>query len=237
MKIEILYPELCCLYGDKGNTQYLRLCLPEAEFIETTLNDRPAFLDGDVDLCYLCSMSEQNQERILRRLMPYQQQIQALCAEGRCLFFFVGNALELLGTYIQREDGSRVDGLGVFNTYAVRQSPKRFNTLIQANLDGMTLLGYTSRFSHTYGITEEQALCHVQIGSGANPDTKLEGIRQGRVIATYLLGPVLIANPDLAKWLLGLLGVEGNPLPFEEDLRKAYSVKQEECQRPDLELE
>ena len=26
MKIEILYPELCTLYGDKGNMQYLKLC-------------------------------------------------------------------------------------------------------------------------------------------------------------------------------------------------------------------
>ncbi len=25
MKIEILYPELCTLYGDKGNMQYLKL--------------------------------------------------------------------------------------------------------------------------------------------------------------------------------------------------------------------
>ena len=42
MKIEILYSELCCLYGDKGNTLFLKQCLPEAEFIETTLNAKPA---------------------------------------------------------------------------------------------------------------------------------------------------------------------------------------------------
>ena len=61
MRIEILYSDLCCLYGDKGNTMFLRKCLPEAEFLQTGLNDRPAFLDGDVDLVYLCSMSEQSQ--------------------------------------------------------------------------------------------------------------------------------------------------------------------------------
>ena len=44
MKIEILYPELCTLYGDKGNMQYLKLCLPDAEFVETTLNAKPLFL-------------------------------------------------------------------------------------------------------------------------------------------------------------------------------------------------
>ena len=41
MKIEILYPELCTLYGDKGNMQYLKLCLPDAEFVcEASVFDR-----------------------------------------------------------------------------------------------------------------------------------------------------------------------------------------------------
>ena len=44
MKIEILYPDLCCLYGDKGNTKFLMQCLPDAEFIHTGLNEKPAFL-------------------------------------------------------------------------------------------------------------------------------------------------------------------------------------------------
>ena len=50
MNIEILYPELCTLYGDKGNMQYLKLCLPDAEFVETTLNAKPLFLTEDIDL-------------------------------------------------------------------------------------------------------------------------------------------------------------------------------------------
>mgnify|MGYP000777783609 CR=1 FL=1 len=28
MTIEFLYPELCNLYGDRGNMDYLRRCLP-----------------------------------------------------------------------------------------------------------------------------------------------------------------------------------------------------------------
>ena len=36
MTVEILYPELCNLYGDRGNMDYLKQCLP-AEFRETAL--------------------------------------------------------------------------------------------------------------------------------------------------------------------------------------------------------
>ena len=31
MKIEILFPEYCNLFGDYGNMMYLKACLPDAE--------------------------------------------------------------------------------------------------------------------------------------------------------------------------------------------------------------
>lgn len=237
MKIEILYPELCCLYGDKGNTKFLRQCLPQAEFIETGLNSKPIFLTEDVDLCCMYSMSEKSQELILSHLMQWKDEMNAACKTGRTLFLFLGNAMELLGRYIQREDGCKVDALGVFDTYTVRHAPSRFNTLIQASFENMTLLGYTSRFADTYGITEENALCRVEIGSGSDTKNKLEGIRSGRVIATYLLGPLLVANPDFSKWLLKALGAGEVALPYEDSLYLAYETRRKEFQRTDLELD
>ncbi len=53
MKIEILFPEFCNIYGDYGNIIYLKECLPEAEFIETSLNEEPKFITEDVDLVYM----------------------------------------------------------------------------------------------------------------------------------------------------------------------------------------
>lgn len=237
MKIEILYPELCCLYGDKGNTLFLQKCLPDAEFFYTQLNDEPRFLREDVDLCCMYSMSEKSQERILERLLQWTDQIRHACSDGNTLFLLLGNAMELFGQYIQREDGTRIEALGVFNTYSQRHAPKRFNSLIQADFENMTLLGYTSRFSHTYGITREMAMCQVQIGTGSAPDSPLEGIRQGQVIATYLLGPLLTANPDFTKWLLRQLRIDEPSLPFEEDLYESYERRRKEFQRPDLALD
>lgn len=237
MRIEILYPELCCLYGDKGNTKFLQQCLPEAEFIETGLNSKPAFLTEEVDLCCMYSMSEKSQELILDRLFQWKDEVVSACKEGKTLFLFLGNAMELLGQYIQREDGSKVDALGVFDTHTVRHAPNRFNTLIQASFQNMTLLGYTSRFADTFGITEDMALCQVSIGSGSDPKSKLEGILSGRVIATYLLGPLLVANPDFTKWLMAQLGVETPALPYEDALYLAYETKRKEFQRSDLELD
>ena len=95
MKIEILYPELCTLYGDKGNMQYLKLCLPDAEFVETTLNAKPLFLTEDIDLVYMCSMSEKSQEVILSRLLPLKEEIFRAFDAEKTVFFFVGNAVAI----------------------------------------------------------------------------------------------------------------------------------------------
>ena len=237
MRFEVLVPELCCLYGDKANMKYLQQCLPDAEFVTTGLCEKPAFLREEVALCYFGSMSEQSQERILERLMPWKDEILEAAQSGKTFFLLTGNALELFGKYIQREDGSKVEALGLFDIYAVRQSPKRFNSLVQAKFEGMTLLGYTSRFSHTHGIEEKQAFCRVEIGSGSCEGGILEGVRTDHLIGTYLLGPVLIANPDFTHWLLKKLGADMEKLPFEEAMRQAYDVKRKEFQRPDLELD
>ena len=53
MKIEILFPEFCNLFGDMSNMWYLRKCLPEAEFVETPFEAEPAFASEDVGLIYL----------------------------------------------------------------------------------------------------------------------------------------------------------------------------------------
>lgn len=237
MRIEVLYPQLCCLYGDKGNTLFLQKCLPDAEFIFTQLNDKPLFLSEDIDLVCMYSMSEQSQELILSRLMQYKDEIRDKIENSKTFFLFLGNAMELLGNYIEREDETRVDALGIFDIYSLRHAPRRFNTLIQAKFNDITLLSYTSRFAETFGITEDMAMAKVEIGTGSCPDTKLEGICTDNLIATYMLGPILVANPDFSKWLLKKLGVNEPVLPFEDALYESYEAKRKEFQRPDLALD
>ena len=69
MKIEILFPECCNLFGDYGNVLLLKACLPNAEFIETALYETPQFVKDPVDLVYLGSMSEHTQEKVIERLI------------------------------------------------------------------------------------------------------------------------------------------------------------------------
>lgn len=117
MKIEILFPEFCNLYGDMFNMKYLKKCLPEAEFIETALEEEPTFVKENVNLIYLGPMTEKTQEKVISKLLPYKERIIELIGKNT-VFLFTGNAVEVLGKYIENEDGTRIEGLGIFDVYA-----------------------------------------------------------------------------------------------------------------------
>lgn len=226
MKIEVLYPELCNLYGDRGNIDYLKKCV-KAKFVETTLADQPYFVDNDVDMIYLGSMTEKSQKRIIEKLKPYKDRIQELIDKD-VIFLLVGNSSEIFVNFIETEDNKKIEGLGLFDFYAKRIIPKRANALFLGTFAKKEIVGYVSRFSHTYGDNSQNYLFKVEKGLGMNPDTHLEGFRIHNVFATYLLGPLLVQNPYFTEYLLKLLGVKKPILAFKKEVMKAYQVRLEE---------
>ena len=224
MKIEVLYPEICCLFGDKANMRYFEMCLPEAEFIKTPVSEMPRFLTEDVDMVYFGSCSESNQERILSRLKDHKARIEELIEKG-VIFLMTGNAFEIMGNYIEKPDGEKIEALGIVDFYAKRTIPKRNNSLFIGKFGETEIVGYTSRFSHSYDIKEEDAFINVTKGYGSFIDAKTEGIRKNNLYGTYLLGPFLIQNPLFTKYLMGKLGIENPQLAFEDDIMKAYDVR------------
>ena len=90
MKIEVLFPEVCNLYGDLQNMNYLKKCLPEAEFINTSLGEEPAFVTGKIDFIYLGPMTEKTQEdlvvlqrNILSKVKNYVKKLSDLLFENK----------------------------------------------------------------------------------------------------------------------------------------------------------
>ena len=227
MKIEVLYPEICCLFGDKANMRYFEMCLPEAEFIKTPVSEMPRFLTEDVDMVYFGSCSESNQEKILSRLKDHKARIEELIEKG-VIFLMTGNAFEIMGNYIEKPDGEKIEALGIVDFYAKRTIPKRNNSLFIGKFGETEIVGYTSRFSHSYDIKEEDAFINVTKGYGSFIDAKTEGIRKNNLYGTYLLGPFLIQNPLFTKYIMGKLGVENPQLAFEKEIMKAYDVRVKE---------
>ena len=227
MKIEVLYPEICCLFGDKANMRYFEMCLPQAEFIKTPVSEMPRFLTEDVDMVYFGSCSESNQERLISRLKKHKARIEELVEKG-VIFLMTGNTFEIMGNYIEKPDGERIEALGIVDFYAKRTIPKRNNALFIGRFGETEIVGYTSRFSHSYDIKERDSFIKVTKGYGSFIDAKTEGIRKNNLYGTYLLGPFLIQNPLFTKSLMEKLGVENPQLAFEEEIMKAYDIRVKE---------
>lgn len=223
-KIEILFPEFCNLYGDISNMRYLKKCIPEANFIETAFDEEPTFIKENVDLIYLGPMTENMQEKVITKLMPYKERIEELI-EKDVIFLITGNAVEIFGKYIENENGSKIQGLDIFNVYAKRDMLHRHNSKFIGIYNDIEIVGFKSQFTFLYGNNESIYFAQVEKGIGINKQSNLEGIKKNNFIATYLLGPLLILNPLFTKKILEMLGMENPELVFEDDLMAAY------CQR------
>ena len=250
MKIEILYPEICNLYGDIANIRFLKESIPEAEIIGTPLQGRPRFLDEPVDLVYMGTTTENGQILALEQLRFLREQIAEHIEKGTN-FLITGNAMELFGERIE-EDGEEVArGLGIFPGIARRSSVNRFNSLFLGTFDPgkakdggepdaepIRIVGFKSQFGHTYGENGDKdldplALFTPERGPGMNRYAEGEGIRINNFFATYVIGPLLILNPPFTKWYIRhQLGYDIKELAFEAAAMDSYNCRVEEYSDP-----
>lgn len=228
--IEILFPEFCNLYGDISNIKYLQKCIPEANFIETSFNEEPTFVKNDVNLIYMGPMTEKMQEKVIEKLKPYKQRIEELI-EKNVLFLITGNALEIFGKYIENEDQTKIEALGIFNIYSKRNMMKRHNSNFIGKYEDIEIVGFKSQFTQSYGNNEQNYFAQVEKGIGLNPESLFEGLQKNNFIATYLIGPILILNPEFTKKVLEKMGVEEPKIAFEEDVKKTYEQRLKELKR------
>ena len=227
LKIEILFPEFCNLFADSQNMRYLKQCIPEATFIETSFNEEPKFVSEKINLIYLGAMTEKMQEKVIAKLKKYKSKIEELI-EQNTIFLFTGNSLEVMGEYIENEDGSRIEGLGIFKVYAKRDMLHRHNSFFIGDFEGIEIVGFKSQFTMMYGENEENYFSKAEKGIGINKDSKYEGIRKNNFLGTYLLGPILILNPEFTKKLLNKMGIEKPTLAFEKEVEEAYKQRLKE---------
>lgn len=233
IKIEVLYPEFANLFGDMMNIRYLEKCMPKAQIIHTGLTDVPAFAKDKVSMIYMGPMTEHQQEMVIEALTPYREQLKK-CIKNNTVFLLTGNAMETFGAYIENEDGSRINGLKLFPTYAKRNMFHRYNSLIMGEYQGITLVGFKAQFSHSYGNNSNCYFYKVLRGDGLHPGSQLEGIHKYNFFGTYTVGPFLVENPLFVKHLMELMGVENPVLAFEASIMEAYEKRLAEFKEPKL---
>ena len=231
MKVEILFSELGLYYGDYGNVAYLSKCLEKAEFIYTGNKEVPSFVNNKVDLVYLGSLSENKQLIAIERLLKYRDIIRKRIEEN-VIFIFTGNAMEILGKYIETENGEQTECLGLYDFCSKRNMNRRQNYLFLGKYDGFDIVGNKSQYSLCYG-NFDKPFIEVTKGMGNNEGCGYEGIHDHNLFATYLLGPFLILNPLFTEKIIRMISPE-NRLAYKEEILEAYNKRVEQMNNPKL---
>ncbi len=217
IKLEVLYPEYMNLYGDNGNIKYLQKLIPRLKIIHTHLNQTPAFTKEKIDILYLGPATEKQQATIAEKLYPYRAEIKKLIAD-QTLIIATGNACELFGKYIEKTDGNLITCLGLYNIYAERFDRLRYNDNVICPLRDFTVVGFKNQLSHLYGKDRHAIVAPVE-------KKHINFIIDKNLFATYLLGPVLVLNPNLTKTLLKNAKIPYQDPPFNELSLNAYQKR------------
>ena len=224
MKIEVLFPEICNLYGDLFNVELIKQSYPETEIINTSLKSEPLFLSEKPDMLYMGSMTERGQELVLDKLLPYKDRIVELI-DDNALMLLTGNAIELFGEYIETETHGQIKCLGILSAHAVRQMMNRYNSPYLGKFEDIDIVGFKSQFSHLYGDNSDCYLLNTVKGAGINPNVSTEGFRINNLFCTYLVGPVLLLNPVFAKYILKQMGINDPVLKYEQESYDSYHTR------------
>jgi CobQ-like glutamine amidotransferase family enzyme len=128
-------------------------------------------------------------------------------------------AVQVLGHWYETSAGERVDGVGMLDATTSPQDARTIGELAtRPLLTGLTehLTGFENHRGGTVLGPATSPLSAVVKGAGNRAGDGFDGAIQGSVVATYMHGPCLARNPELADLLLGKVVGELPPLALPE---------------------
>ncbi|MFF3228627.1 type 1 glutamine amidotransferase [Nocardia suismassiliense] len=226
VRIGLVLPDVMGTYGDGGNAlvlrQRLRLRGYDAEVVEITLADPvPDSLD-----IYTLGGAEDSAQRLATRHLQRYPGLQQAAAKGTPVLAICA-AIQVLGQWYETSTGERVDGVGMIDVTTAPQVKRAIGEVTTAPLlTGLSaaLTGFENHRGGTKLGGDATGLARVTRGVGNGVGDGLEGVVQGSVIGTYMHGPALARNPELADLLLaralGVAELAPLPMPEVEQLRR-----------------
>jgi lipid II isoglutaminyl synthase (glutamine-hydrolysing) len=201
-----LYPDHLNIYADRGNIAVLlsrcRWRGIEATVLPSGLREPVA----DADLLYVGGGQDRDQLLVAEDLQRKAGAVREAVEAGAVVLAVCGG-YQLLGHAYHGHGGERIPGISLVDLHTEAGRRRMIgNVALRCELDRgrpRTLVGFENHAGRTYLGAGVQPLGRVLHGYGNNGDDGAEGVRAGRVIGTYVHGPLLPKNPWLADWLIG----------------------------------
>jgi hypothetical protein len=220
------------IYADRGNIAVLqRRCAWRGIGFELARAGPGDEVDpGAHDLFYIGGGQDRDQALVARDLVETKREALAEAIARNAAMLAVCGGYQLLGGSYALPDGELLPGLGLVKAETVRVTGPRLigNVVIESDLGAgpQLIAGFENHGGRTYLGEGERALGRVVSGHGNNGRDGLEGVRRGRLIGTYLHGPLLPKNAWLADRLIewGIERQTGAPLelaPLDDELERA----------------
>lgn len=203
LRIAHLFPDLLNLYGDGGNIITLtKRCAwrgVPVEVMPVLFGERPSF--AEVDLVFIGGGSDREQKIVCDQLHGVGEELRSYVADDGVLLAVCGG-YQLLGhNYLMGNE--ELEGLGLVDLHTDRGAPRLIgNVMVQSALATHPIVGYENHGGRTHLGAGVEPLGRVLHGHGNNGVTGEEGCWYRNVIGTYIHGPLLPKNPELADWLL-----------------------------------
>lgn len=206
-----LYPDLMNTYGDRGNIIVLQ---KRAEWRRISVNVKQIFVNSSPyslvtsNLLFMGGAQDTQQEIVNRDLQGPKGRTLIERIEKGAPGLFICGAYQFLGKYYRTADNKKLSGLGIFPLYTENPG-EQFerligNILVESKIEGLTqpLLGFENHGGRTFLENKSLALGTIVNGHGNNAEDKTEGVVYKNSFGTYLHGPILPKNTQLADLLL-----------------------------------
>ena len=228
LSIVRLYHDLLGTYGDQGNAEVLvhrtRGRGLAVELVEVTPG-APVPASGNI---YLLGGGEDGPQAVALEMLRTSGNLNRAVDQGAAVLA-VCAGFQLIGTELPDAQGNTVVGVGLVDAVTtVDKRPRSVGELVVATRGD---LGVLTGFENHQGVTQlgegYAPLGDVVSGCGngmpSQTTSRPEGVRHGAVIGTYMHGPVLARNPQLADAIIE--SVVGPVLPFIDEYAENFAAE------------
>lgn len=201
VNVAVLHPHLSQAQGDLGNALALAHRARQHDLdADVVVGGRPSTSGPTIYL--LGGLSTQGQPELAALLRADEEFLDAVQAGAPVLA--VGSGFEVLVNEFVDVDGHVHDGVGLLDATATRstlvEGPVVTRPAAELGLPAMS--GFESHTGRVrLGTTPP--LAALELGFGNSSEQQVDGAVAGHVVGTYVHGPVLARNPELADLLLG----------------------------------
>lgn len=206
LKLCWLYNDMLDLYGDKGNIKVLKKRCEDRDikFSLTTISINEETDLSEYHLVFIGGGADREQALIYKDLIARKDNIIS-AINNNTFFLLICGGYQLFGAYYIDQDGKKIDGLNIYDYYTESNTNGQRcigNIAIKCTLGStnMTLVGFENHGGQTKGVTNP--LGEVLSGHGNEYMSKHEGVFDKQVIGTYMHGPLLPKNPELADYII-----------------------------------